>query len=352
VEILKRNGKKRPLGIPSLVDKIVQEAIRMALEPIFEVEFHPSSFGFRPMRGVRHAVHQCRQYLQQGYDRIIEGDIKACFDKIEHVAILEAVRAKIKDERFIQMIECFLKSGVSIDGRVHSTVEGVPQGSIIGPILANVVLNRLDWYLGHKRRNGLYGDIHFVRYADDFCIFLKDSTVESATLFKEDIAWFLRSTTGLELSPEKTLITDAGNGFNFLGFHISREDGNGVRVEITEDKLQTIKDKLNKIIDGMNTLDTLDTGIGQINDTARGWGEHSRLADNFPVIAEELDDYSTDRIVQRVCHVKRMKRKRCQVVYRREGRKGSYLVDCYRLVCLSDLDVIREVKPPKPYRPK
>ena len=123
-------------------------------------------------------------------------------------------------------------------------------------------------------------------------------------------------------------------------------------MEITEEKLQAVKDKLDESIDGVDTLDTLDAGIGQINDTARGWGEHARLADNFPVIAEELDDYLIDRIVQRVCHVKRMKRKRCQDVHLRSGRKGFYLVDCYRLVCLSDLGVIREVKPPKPYRPK
>ena len=357
VEILKRNGKKRPLGIPCLTDKIVQEAIRKALEPIYESEFHQSSFGFRPNRGMQHAVHQCREHVRQGYHTIIEGDIKACFDKIKHVAILNMVRVKIKDEMFINLIERFLNGDVSINGITHSTTEGVPQGSIIGPILANIVLNRLDWHLERMARIGKYGDTRFVRYADDFCIFLKDSTADNAVLLKDDIAQFLHSTTGLELSPEKTLITDAASGFNFLGFHLSQEtneNANGVRVEITADKLQAFKDKLDEIIDGMDMPDQLDNGIGRINSIVRGWGQYARLADNFPVIAGELDAYIACRFIHHICHVKGMTREQCRNGYYRKGtrRIGYILIDDYRLIRLSDLDVIRDVRPPKPYRPK
>ena len=188
-------------------------------------------------------------------------------------------------------------------------------------------------------------------HATLLCIFMKDSTADNAVKLKEDIARFLLSTTGLELSPEKTLITDAGNGINFLGFRIARTDGdaNGVRAEIITDKLQAFKEKVDEAIEGLDTPDTLNTGIGQINNVVRGWGQHARLADNFPAIAEELDDYLTDRIVQLICRVKGKKRKQCRVVH---GRKGGILIDGHRLDRLFDLDVIREVRPPKPYRPK
>ena len=133
VEIPKANGKMRRLGIACLRDKIVQEAIRMALEPIFEVEFHDSSYGFRPNRSTHHAVYRCAQMAQTGFTWIIEGDVKSCFDEISHKAILRCVREKVIDNRFLDLLSLLLKAGVEIDGVVHPTTKGVPQGGVATP---------------------------------------------------------------------------------------------------------------------------------------------------------------------------------------------------------------------------
>ena len=133
VMIPKANGKMRALGIPCLRDKIVQEAMRMALEPIFEVEFHDDSYGFRPNRSTHHAIFRCQQLMQRNFTWVIEGDVKACFDEISHEAILHALREKVMDNKFLALTCLFLKTGVSIDGIVHPTEKGVPQGGVSTP---------------------------------------------------------------------------------------------------------------------------------------------------------------------------------------------------------------------------
>jgi group II intron reverse transcriptase/maturase len=133
VMIPKANGKMRALGIPCLRDKIVQEAIRMALEPIYEVEFHDSSYGFRPHRSTQHAISRCHHAMRTGFTWVIEGDVKACFDEISHKAILGCVREKVMDNRFLDLIRHLLKAGVKFDGVVHPTEKGVPQGGVVAP---------------------------------------------------------------------------------------------------------------------------------------------------------------------------------------------------------------------------
>jgi group II intron reverse transcriptase/maturase len=151
VEIPKANGKMRQLGIPCLRDKIVQEAMRMALEPIFEVEFHENSYGFRPHRNAHHAVLQCRHAILIKFAWVIEGDVKACFDEISHKAILGAVREKVMDNKFLDLLQRFLKAGVMVDGKLVPTVKGVPQGGVVSPLLANIVLNKLDSLDGRQQ---------------------------------------------------------------------------------------------------------------------------------------------------------------------------------------------------------
>ena len=127
----------------------------MALEPIFEVEFHDSSYGFRPNRSTHHAVARCRHAALTGFTWVIEGDVKSCFDEISHKAILRCIREKVMDNKFLDLINRLLKAGVEIDGVVHPTTKGVPQGGVASPLLANVVLNKLDWFLHSKGFHGM-----------------------------------------------------------------------------------------------------------------------------------------------------------------------------------------------------
>lgn len=169
VMIPKANGSMRSLGIPCIRDKIVQEAIRMALEPIFEAEFHDRSYGFRPNRSTHHAVLRCQQMMQKRFTWVIEGDVKACFDEISHKAILGCLREKVMDNRFLNLIARLLKAGVSVDGVVQPTEKGVPQGGVVSPLLSNVVLNKLDWFLhvqGHHGNESGYA----CRACPDFCV--------------------------------------------------------------------------------------------------------------------------------------------------------------------------------------
>ena len=231
VEIPKANGKMRQLGIPCLRDKIVQEAIRMALEPIFEVEFHDSSYGFRPNRSTHHAVRRCELMAHAGFTWVIEGDVKACFDEISHKAILGCVREKVMDNKFLDLLSLLLKAGVEIDGVVHPTTKGVPQGGVVSPLLANVVLNKLDWFLHSKGFHGKSAEqqrskhslpnLRFARYADDWCVFLTRCDRHRAERLRDEIRDFLRESCGLELSAEKTRITHVRDGYDFLGFNIS-----------------------------------------------------------------------------------------------------------------------------------
>ena len=186
----------------------------MALEPIFEVEFHDSSFGFRPNRSAHHAVGRCQQMAFHGFTWIIEGDVKACFDEISHKAILGCLREKVMDNKFLGLIRRLLKAGVSFRGVVRPTEKGVPQGGVASPLFANVVLNKLDWFLHDQ---GHYGEatnrisrkgqpnIRFARYADDWCVFITRGSKRYAASLRDQIGEFLAGQCGLELSMESVL---------------------------------------------------------------------------------------------------------------------------------------------------
>lgn len=258
VMIPKANGELRGLGIPCLRDKIVQEAIRMALEPIFEAEFHDSSYGFRPNRSTHHAVFRCQQMLQKGFTWVIEGDVKACFDEISHQAILRCLREKVMDNKFLKLIRRLLKAGVSIDGVVHPTERGVPQGGVVSPLLANVVLNKLDWFLHGQGLHGNARDrasraghpnVRFARYADDWCVFITRGSKRYAERLRERIRKFLGRHCGLELSMEKTRITQVRDGFDFLGFHL--ELGIGQRGQLVP-KVRVPRKALTKAVFRLN----------------------------------------------------------------------------------------------------
>jgi len=314
VEIPKANGRMRQLGIPCLRDKIVQEAIRMALEPIFEVEFHDSSYGFRPERSTHHAVYRCAQMAHNGYTWIIEGDVKACFDEISHKAILRCVREKVMDNKFLDLLSRLLKAGVEIDGVVHPTIKGVPQGGVVSPLLANVVLNKLDWFLHSK---GFHGqarirrwvhsspNVRFARYADDWCVFLTRCNRQYAERLREEIRDFLRETCGLELSAKKTRITHVRDGYDFLGFNISVGVGKSgelvPKVRVGRKAITNVQRRLGEAIRHRPAQESISVRLVCASAVIRGWSNYFKIAHNFSKVAGGLDHKAFWITVKTIC---------------------------------------------------
>ena len=209
--ISKGEGKFRPLGIPAVRDRVAQEVIRRLLQPIFERQFHNASFGFRPGRNCHMALARALELHDQGYQVILDADIKAFFDELPHAIIKEAVAAQVADGNILNLIEKFLRAGVMENGVFKPTTVGTPQGGVISPLLANIVLNHLDWQLEKL-------GFRFVRYADDFVVLCQ--TNAQAEEAKTQVTHILNQ-LGLQLSAEKTRVTTYGKGYSFLGFVIS-----------------------------------------------------------------------------------------------------------------------------------
>jgi len=201
----------RPLGIPAVRDRVAQEVIRRLLHPIFERLFHDASFGFRPGRNCHLALEKVLELHDQGYRVVLDGDIKAFFDQLPLAIIQEAVAAQVADGNILNLIEKFLRAGVMENGVFKPTTVGTPQGGVISPLLANIVLNHLDWQLDAL-------GFRFVRYADDFVVLCQ--TKAQAEEAKIQVTRILNQ-LGLQMSAEKTRITTFGKGYSFLGFVLS-----------------------------------------------------------------------------------------------------------------------------------
>ena len=237
--IPKAGGKLRRLGIATIPDRVVQASLKLVLEPIFEADFLPCSYGFRPNRRAHDAVAEVRFFTSRSYEWIVEGDIKACFDEISHSALIDRVRVRVGDKRVLALVKAFLKAGIlGEDGALRDTSAGTPQGSILSPLLSNVALSVLDEYIAQapggpggqhverakRRRQGL-PNYRLVRYADDWCLMVAGTKADAEAL-REEIAGVLAA-MGLRLSPEKTLITHIDEGLDFLGWHIQRHRKRG-----------------------------------------------------------------------------------------------------------------------------
>jgi RNA-directed DNA polymerase len=213
--IPKQGGKLRRLGIATITDRVVQASLKLVLEPIFEAAFFPCSYGFRPNHRAHDAVAEVRHFTSHGYEWVVEGDIKACFDEISHSALLGRVRRRIGDKRVLALVKAFLKSGILSEDRVlRETSAGTPQGSILSPLLSNVALSVLDEHIAQapggpkatfndrrKRRRGGQPNYRLIRYCDDWCLVVSGTKADAEAL-REEIAGVL-SLIGLRLSEER-----------------------------------------------------------------------------------------------------------------------------------------------------
>jgi len=248
--------EKRGLGIPTVRDRVVQTALRMALEPIFEREFADHSYGFRPGRGCKDGLRRVEELLKAGYTYIVDADLKSYFDTIPHDRLMSLVGQKVSDGRVLTLIEMFLKQGV-LDGMREWTPEmGSPQGAVISPLLSNIYLNPLDHQMAQE-------GFEMVRYADDLVILCR-SPEEATQALARIQAW--TAAAGLTLHPTKTRIVDATKeGFEFLGYRFEK----GQRYPRAK-SIQKLKDTIRAKTKRTNGQ-CLRAIIGQLNSTLRGW---------------------------------------------------------------------------------
>ncbi len=281
VEIPKGNGQTRPLGIPCVKDRIVQTALKMAIEPIFETQFREGSYGFRPGRGCKDALREVDRLLKAGYTHVVDADLKSYFDTIPRDRLMERVAEKISDGRVLDLIDGFLLQDVMKGMERWTPTAGTPQGAVISPLLANIYLHPLDLLMEKA-------GYRMVRYADDFVILCRTAE-EAAAALRQVTAW--TAANGLTLHPDKTRIGDArqpGQGFDFLGFRF--ESG---RRYVREKSLNALKDKV-RAMTKRSRGDSLERIIKDLNPRLRGWFAY--FQDAVPSEFRELDGFIRRRL--------------------------------------------------------
>jgi RNA-directed DNA polymerase len=289
--IPKRGGRTRRLGIPTISDRVVQAALKLVLEPIFEADFQPCSYGFRPGRRTHDAIAEVHYLATRSYEWVVEGDIRACFDELDHTAIVGRVRERIGDKRVIALIKAFLKAGIMTEhGGLDQTLTGTPQGGILSPLLANIALSMLDEHFarawaamgndpGQRQRRRLRGEATYrlVRYADDFVILVAGERRHAQALIGETAR--VLAPLGLTLSEEKTRLSHIDEGLEFLGWRIQRQRGrHGRRYVYTypsKPSLQAVKARV-KQITRTGHDQTLEQLLHRLNPVLRGWCAYFR----------------------------------------------------------------------------
>jgi RNA-directed DNA polymerase len=293
VEIPKADGGKRQLGIPTVLDRVIQQAIAQVLSPIYEKEFSENSYGFRPRRSAHQAVKKCQEYIEAGYKWAVDIDLARYFDTVNHDKLMRILAEIIKDNRVLSLIRKYLQSGVMINGVVMDTEEGTPQGGNLSPLLSNVMLNELDKEL---TRRGL----KFCRYADDCNIYVKSR--KAANRVMASITRFIEEELKLKVNKEKSAV-DRPERLKFLGFSFYRKkDKIGIRVH--PKSVRKFKQKLKEITSRSNAM-SMSQRMLKLKQAAIGWVNYFGIAD-MKSLTETLDEWLRRRI--RMCFWKQWKK--------------------------------------------
>lgn len=265
VEIFKEAGKTRPLGIPTVVDRFIQQAIAQVVSAQWEPHFHRHSYGFRLQRSAHQAVREVQANIRAGHGWVVDIDLQAFFDRVNHDRLMARLKSRCPDADLLRLVDRFLKAGVSVEGTIEPTPMGVPQGGPLSPVLANVVLDELDWELDRRGHR-------FVRYADDCNILVKSRRAGERVM--ASVTRYVGDTLRLTVNGLKSAV-DRPMNRKFLGFTVSR---NGARLKVAEKAIDKLKDRVREL-----TRRTRGTSIGaivaELRDTLLGWKAYFGIAE-------------------------------------------------------------------------
>lgn len=327
VYIPKPDGRKRHIGIPTVVDRVVQTAVKLVMEPIFEADFADFSYGFRPKRSAHEALREIYKWVNFGCQWVVDADLKAYFDTIPHDKLMWLVQERITDKSVNKLLKMWLKAGVMEEGKVSYSELGTPQGGVISPLLANIYLNALDrFWINNQFGTDRKHDAHLVRYADDFVIICNRNPEKYFEIAKQRL-----NRLSLTVNMEKTRIVNTSEGFDFLGHSFIRaksdKSGKYKTYYYPSDKaMKAIKSSVKEVIIHSRHRNLPDI-VADLNPILRGWGNYFKTG-NAKERFTEIDNYVTVNlaVMLRKKHKKRGKGWR--------EHPPSWFYDNHKLICI------------------
>lgn len=266
IEIPKPDGRKRKLGIPTVIDRLIQQAIAQVLMPLFEAQFHPNSYGFRPNRNAQQAIYHAQSEINKGRKWVVDIDLDAFFDRVNHDRLMQKLKAERDAPDLLRLINRYLKAGIQQGGRKEKTEQGVPQGSPLSPLLSNIILNELDWEL-EKRGHS------FARYADDCQIYV--SSQRAGERVKQSISSFIDTTLRLKVNENKSAVARPWKR-KFLGFTFSPRRGH--KIKVSESALEKLKYTVRRLC-RRTRGHSIAQIIADLRDALLGWKAYFGIAE-------------------------------------------------------------------------